>query len=330
MKLLHSMRALSKLCAATSLCIAAIPNTYAQSTYPDRPVRMIVGFQAGASTDTLARLLSQHLSVRLKQPFVVENKPGAATRIAMETLRKAAPDGYTIAVANAVTATFPIMFPGMQFDPGKQFVAVTMLGRAPSFITIKASLPVRTYKEFTEYAKDKKLAFGHPGNGTNPQIAGLALAQAMGAAVIDVPYKGNQPVAAAMKSGDIDYAMLEYQSVAPLLASSSVRLLAVTEPKRFPTQPDVPTGKEVGVTSEIEGLTPWFVLMTPAGTPSPIIDRLNKELREILQLPEVKERLATIGVETEFSSSAEATAYFLAHRQKITSLLKKLNLSITN
>lgn len=312
------------------LYITAIQIVHAQANYPDRPVRVIVGFQAGASTDTLARVLSQHLSLRLKQQFVVENKPGAATRIAMETLSKATPDGYTLAVANAVTATFPIMFPGMEFEPGKQFVPITMLGRAPSFITIKASLPVKTYKEFAEYSKDKKLAFGHPGNGTNPQIAGLALAQAMGTTVIDVPYKGNQPVAAALKTGDIDFAMLEYQSVAPLLANSAVRLLAVTEPKRFPTQPDVPTGREVGVTPEIEGLTPWFVLMAPAGTPQPIVERLNKELREILQLPDVKERLANIGVETEFTSSAEASAYFLAHRKKINSLLKKLNLSITN
>jgi len=330
MKKIMIDKAFTRLAMAAALTLGIVGHSAANSTYPDRPVRVIVGFQAGASTDTLARLVSQQLSLRLNQQFIVENRPGAATRIAMDGLTKAAPDGYTLAVANAVTATFPIMFAGMSFEPGKQFVPITMLGRAPSFITVKASLPVKDYKEFVQYAKKAKLNFAHPGNGTNPHIAGLALAQAIGADVVDVPYKGNQPITAALKAGEVDYAMLEYQSVRPLLAGGDVKLLAVTEPKRFPTQPNVPTGREVGVTMEIEGLTPWFVLMAPAGTPAVIVDRLNKEVREILLMPEVKERLASIGVETEASTSAEASAYFMGHRKKIETLLNKLNISIRN
>lgn len=316
-------------CCGVGLMVTAVQ---AQSNlrYPERPVRLIVGFQAGASTDMLSRVLAQQLSLRLAQPFVVENKPGAATRIAMDALNKAAPDGYTLAVANAVTTTFGMMFEGMSFEPNKDFVPVTMLGRAPSFVAIKSTLPVKDYKEFAAYARGAKLSFAHPGNGTNPHIAGLALAQSLGMNVIDIAYKGNQPVSTAMAAGEVDFAMLEYETARPLLERGAIRLLAITEPKTYPLKPEIPTGKEVGITMEIEGLTPWFVLLAPPGTPASVVEVLNREVRDILKQPQVKEKLLNMGVEPDSSTPEEAAAYFLAHRQKVTALLKKLNISIKN
>lgn len=299
-------------------------------TYPERSVRVIVGFQAGAATDMLSRVISQQLGTRLNQSFVVENRPGAATRIAMDNLNKAQPDGYTLAVANAVTTMFPVMFEGMSFEPGKDFVPITLLGRSPSFIAIKSSLPAKDFKEFAAYAKGAKLSFGHPGNGTNPHIAGMALAKSLGINVVDVAFKGNQPVTTAMAAGEVDFAMLEYESARPLVERGLIRLLAVTEPKRYPVRPDIPTGAEVGVTSVIEGLTPWFVLLAPPDTPPNIVEQLNQEVRQILKQPEVQERLLKIGIEQDSSTQDQARAYFLAHREKALGLLKELNISIKN
>ncbi len=305
---------------------------YAQnsSLYPERPVRLLVGFQAGAATDTLARIIGQHLSERLKQTFVIENKPGAATRIAMEALSKASPDGYTLAVANAVTTMFPTMFVGMSFEPNKDFVPITLLGRSPSFVAVKASLPATTYQEFVAYAKGAKLAFGHPGNGTNPHVAGVALGKSLGIDLVEVPFKGNQPVAAAMAAGEIDYAMLEYESARPLVERGAIKLLAVTEPKRYSLRPEISTGREVGMTLEIEGLTPWFILLAPPDLPAPVVSLLNREVREILKISDVQERLLKIGIEAESSTTAEAANYFMAHRAKMNTLLERLQISIKN
>jgi len=305
---------------------------YAQnsSLYPERPVRLLVGFQAGAATDTLARIIGQHLTERLKQTFVIENKPGAATRIAMEALSKASPDGYTLAVANAVTTMFPTMFVGMSFEPNKDFVPITLLGRSPSFVAVKASLPTTSYQEFVAYAKGAKLAFGHPGNGTNPHVAGVALGKSLGIDLVEVPFKGNQPVAAAMAAGEIDYAMLEYESARPLAERGAIKLLAVTEPKRYSLRPEISTGREVGMTLEIEGLTPWFILLAPPGLPAPVVSLLNREVREILKISDVQERLLKIGIEAESSTTAEAEDHFMAHRAKMNTLLERLQISIKN
>jgi hypothetical protein len=300
------------------------------SLYPERPVRLLVGFQAGAATDTLARIIGQHLSERLKQTFVIENKPGAATRIAMEALSKASPDGYTLAVANAVTTMFPTMFVGMSFEPNKDFVPITLLGRSPSFVAVKASLPAATYQEFVAFAKGAKLAFGHPGNGTNPHVAGVALGKSLGIDLVEVPFKGNQPVAAAMAAGEIDYAMLEYESARPLVERGAIKLLAVTEPKRYSLRPEISTGREVGMTLEIEGLTPWFILLAPPGLPASVVSLLNREVREILKISDVQERLLKIGIEAESSTTAEAANYFMAHRAKMNTLLERLQISIKN
>ena len=324
---LQALLSLAALCSsALSFSVAAQNN----KAYPERAVKVIVGFQAGAATDTLARMTGQHLSSNMNQSFLVENKPGAATRIAMDALSKSSPDGYTLAVANAVTTVFPLMFNGMSFEPGKDFIPISLLGRSPSFIAIKSSLPVQNFKEFAQYAKGAKLSFGHPGNGTNPHIAGMALAKSLEMNVVDVAFKGNQPVTTAMASGEIDFAMLEYESARPLVERGLIRLLAVTEPKRYPVRPDIPTGREVGVTPEIEGLTPWFILLAPPETPVKIIESLNAEITQMMKQPEQQDRLLKIGIEQETSTPGEAAAYFLAHRQKVTKLLDQLNISIRN
>lgn len=316
--------AVVSLCAATALL--ALP---ARADYPERPVRIIVGVQAGASTDTLARAVSQKLSDRLGQQFIVENKGGAATRIAMEAMARAPADGYTLGLANAVSTTFPLMFDNFPFVPGKDFVPIALVGRAPSFLAVRSTLPVRNVAEFIAYAKanDGKMSFGQGGSGSNPHLAALTLVRSLGIRAVGAAYKGNAPTAVALASNEVDFAMLDFPAVRPLVEAGKVRLLAVTEPKRFALAPDVPTGAEEGLTREIEGMTPWFMLLAPANTPQPVVERLSRQVNEILRLPEVAGPLRNVGIEPEGSTPAAALAYFNAQRATTTRLAGELNLS---
>lgn len=315
-----------------ALALAAIvaPTVHAAG-YPDRPVKIVLGFAPGGATDQLARILARKLGERMGQQFIVDNKPGAATRIAMDAVQKAPADGYTIGLATAVTTAFPLMFEGATFAPDKDFAPITMLGRAPTFIVVRNDLPARDYKEFVGYGKSTgKLTLGHPGNGSNPHIAGLTLARAVGMPVVAVPYKGTSPTATAVGAGEVDFAMLEYAVARPMLEAGKVRLLAVTEPQRSRIRPEVPTGRELGITGEIEGLTPWFMMIAPAGTPQPVMDALNKQLKEILAMADVREQLAAVGVEPETGSPAETAANFNGQRARITKLVNELKLSLKN
>lgn len=319
----------------TALVFAAVAASLslpapARADYPERIVRMILGLQPGASTDVLARLVAIKLSERMGQQFIVENKPGAATRIGMESVIKSPHDGYTLGVANAVSVAFPLMFDDFPFAPGKDFVAITPLGRAPSFLAVRQNLPAKNVAEFLAYAKahNGKISFAAGINGSPPHVASLLLMKSIGVSAIAVPYKGNAPAALALAAGEIDFALLEYASVRPMVERGAVRLLAVTEPRRFSAQPDVPTGAEAGLTPEIEGMTPWFMLVAPARTPAAVVQVLNAQVREILQSKDVQEKLIPLGIQTEGSSPAEAAAYFQAKRDQLTVLVRDLNLSL--
>jgi len=314
------------------LLAAAVLSSNARAEYPERPVRIVVGLPAGASTDTLARLLAQKLGERLKQTFNVDNKPGAATRLGMETVARAAPDGYTLGVANAVSASFPLMFDNFTFNAGKDFVPITLLGRAPSFLAVRADLPVSNVAEFAAYAKSHsgKLTFGQGGNGSNPHLAALALAKSLGVEATGVPYKGNSPTAVAVGAGEVDFALLDYPSVRPMVERGKVKLLAVTEPRRLASMPQLPTSGEQGLTREIDGMTPWFMLVAPAGTPPALLDLINRHVNELLAAKDVQQSLLTLGIEPEGSTREQALAHFNRERERISRLARELNVSLKN
>lgn len=314
---------------AALACPAASALQAAGPAYPERPVRLVLGFQPGGATDALARLLAQKLGDRMGQPFVVDNRPGAATRIGMEAVQKASSDGYTIGLATAVTTTFPLMFDGVSFAPGKDFTPIGMLGRAPSFLIVRRGLAAQDFRSLVELGKaGGRLSFSHPGNGSNPHIACLALAQAQGMNVTAVPYKGTQPAALAVATGETDFALLEHASVRPVQQRGDVRMLAVNEPQRSPLQPAVPSAREAGLPRDIEGLTPWFMLIAPNGTPAAVAQTLNRQVSEILALPEVREHAAALGIEPETGSGEQATAYFNEQRARIARMVGELNLSL--
>lgn len=325
--LARAMRACALLCA-----LAPLASAPAFADYPDRPVRMVVGLQAGASTDILARQIARKLGDRLGKPFIVENKPGAGTRIAMDAVVHAPADGYTLGVANAVSVAFPLMFDNFGFVPGRDFVPVALLGRAPSYLAVRATLPVKNVQEFVAYARANsgKLSFGQGSTGSNPHLSALALVRSLGVQAVDVPYKGNAPTAVALAGGEVDFAMLEYPSVRPLVERGNVRLLAVIEPKRVGLTPDIPTSGEQGLTREIDGMTPWFMLVAPVGTPPAVIAQLNKEVNDALKASEVRRSLLELGIETEGGTVAEAQAYFTQQRERTERLARELKVVLKN
>ena len=323
-------KTLLQLLAAGAACTSLSPvRVWAKGAYPKQPVRIVVGFAAGAATDAFARVVARKLGDAMGQQFIVENKPGAATRIAMDHVCRSDADGYVLGFATAVTTAFPLMFEGMAFAPGKDFTPVSMLGRAPMYLVVRSSLPVKTYAEFVEYGKKHgNLTFGHQGVGSNPHLAGMTLADSANMKIVPVPYKGGGPVAVALGSDEVDFGMLEYAAIRAMLERGAVRLIMVTEPKRSTLRPDIPTGRELGVPPEVEGLAPWFMLIAPAGTPPAVIQVLNDQLKSAINLPDVREALNGLGIEGEYTTSDQAAQYFQAQRERIERLVSDLHISI--
>jgi len=322
-----------KLRIIASILLGCMAGGVSAADYPDRPVRVIVSVQPGGTTDTAARVVGQELTKRLGQPFLIENKPGAGTRIGTDATVKAKADGYTIGLFYGTSTLFQLMFDNQSaLEPGKDFEAITMLGRAPSFLAVNAALPIKTVPQFIAYAREKngKITFGHSGTASQPYLGGMILLKSLGVTGVAVPYKGNGPTAVAIASGEIDFSLVDYASVRPMVERGAVRLIAINEPKRSALRPDVPTTGESGITRTVDGITPWFFFAAPSGTPPAVIATLNKQITEILKMPDVLERLHNVGVEAEGTTPAEASAYFLAQREKLTGFVKDLGISLKN
>lgn len=305
----------------------------AAAEYPERPIHMVVSVNAGGSTDTAARLIGQKLSDRIGQPVLVENKPGAATRIGTEYVMKAKPDGYTLGYFFGISGLYQLMFDNYApLQPGKGFEAITMATRAPSFLAVNAALPIKNVADFIVYAKANpdKMTYGHSGNASTPNLAAMVLLKSIGVKGLGVAYKGNAPTVTAMASGEINFGIVDYTAARPMVDSGKVRLLAVMEPKRSSLLPNIPTTGESGLTTVADGVTPWTVLVAPPGTPKPVIDTLNKHLTEVLKMKDVQERLLAVGVEVEGSTPAEAASQYLAEREKTTAIVKDLGVSLKN
>ena len=305
----------------------------AAADYPDRAVRMIVSVQPGGSTDTAARVIAQKLTEQLGQPFLIENKPGAGTRIGTEYVMKAKPDGYTLGFFFGISGLFQLMYddyPALQ--PGKDFDAITLVTRAPSFLAVNAALPIKNVADFVAYAHahNGKITYGQSGNASTPNLASLVLLKSLGVTGVGVPYKGNGPTVVALAAGDINFGVVDYTSVHPMVARGLVRLLAIMEPKRSALQPNVPTAGEEGLTRAADGVTPWTVLVAPPGTPPVVIATLNKRVVDILKMPDVQQRLRAAGVDLEGSTPAQASASYLAERKKMTEIVRDLGVSLKN
>jgi tripartite-type tricarboxylate transporter receptor subunit TctC len=288
--------ALMSLCAA--LGIAA--NAPAQAPWPSKPVTYVVPFAPGGNTDTLARLLGKDLAAALGQPVVIENKPGAGGNIGSEYVAKAAPDGYTILGGTISSHSInPSVYPKMPYDAVKSFEPVIMIGRSPLVLVVGAGTPYKTFNDLVSAAKAKPggLTYASAGNGTSPHLAAELLKGLIKIDISHVPYKGSGPALNDVLAGHVPMMFDTTLVVGQQVKAGKLRALMVAAPKRLDSLPDVPTAAEVGVKGfEVSS---WQAVFAPAGTPKPIVQRLNSEIARILKSPEIKARLDTLAVEPD-------------------------------
>jgi tripartite-type tricarboxylate transporter receptor subunit TctC len=285
-RLLH----LVGLAAASS----AAPRLAVADTYPSRPLRWIVPFPAGGSTDLIARLLGEWLAARLGQPVIIENKPGGGTNIAMQAVVNAAPDGYTLLMILATNAINPSLYKSLPFDFQRDIAPVAGLAELPLVMDVTPSLPAKSVPEFIAYAKANpgKVNFASFGARTISHLAIELFKISAGVDVVHVPYQGGAPMLTDLLSGRIQAGIDALPNSLPHIRAGGVRALAVLSAKRTPALPDVPTMGETIAGFEV---TPWTGLGVPSGTPAEIIERLNAEINAGLADPGIRARMAEVG-----------------------------------
>nr|MBF0683279.1 tripartite tricarboxylate transporter substrate binding protein [Pseudomonas sp.] len=282
-----------------------LPHT-AHAEYPDRPIRLIVPFSAGGSSDVLGRLLAEAIRPILGQPIIVENKPGAGGNIGGDLVAKSKPDGYTLLLAAAgPTVINPHLYKNMTFDPAKDLAPITVIAREHNLMAVNPSVPAKNLSEFIEHAKKHPatLSFGSPGNGTPAQLAGELLKQQAGIQMQHVPYKGSAPAVSDLVAGHIHVMIDNMPALLPQVQAGRLRALAVPSDARAQAMPDVPTFEESGLEGYV--VMAWKSLMAPAGTPAAVIDKVQAAVAQALQDPELRKRLVDLGAEPWGSTPAE-------------------------
>jgi tripartite-type tricarboxylate transporter receptor subunit TctC len=313
---------ISRRSALVGALLAAAP-AFAQS-WPSRPIRYVVPFAAGAGVlDIMARIVAQHLTERLGQQVLVDNKPGAGGNVGADIAAKAAPDGYTILMANTALTVAPFLYAKMTFDPLVDLVPVTMVNSAPLMLVVNPSLPVTSVAEFLAYAKANpgKLHYGSGGVGTTPFLATELLKSMTKIDAVHVPYRGGAPALADLVAGQIAFMIENVPGTLPLVKEGKLRALAITSRKRSPLVPDLPTMEEAGVAGyEMVG---WNGVFVPKGTPDDIMGKLHAALVTVLRSPAVKEQMAGLGAEAIGNPQSEFAAFVKAESARWGAIIRE-------
>ncbi len=310
------------------LCVGSLFAAYdaIAQAWPAKPIHIVVPYAAGGAVDTIARITGQGLSQRLGQPVMVDNKPGASANIGMDTVAKAAPDGYTLLMTANALATNGSLFSNLTFDPQRDFAALGQIGNAPLVIVVPASSKAQTFKDLLAQARAEpgKLTYASAGNGSSGHLAGEALKQAAHIDVLHVPYKGGAPALTDLIGERISFMPLNSVEVISHIRSQKLRALAVTGSKRLSLLPEVPTVSEAGL-ADFE-VSVWWGLMAPAATPAAVITRINAELQKVLAEPALQTRLAELGVEISAGSTAQFSEFIRAETARWSRVIKAGNI----
>jgi tripartite-type tricarboxylate transporter receptor subunit TctC len=313
--------------AVAVVAFAAVPAS-AQSQWPERPVRMIVPLGAGGPADLVGRYVAQHLGERFKQTFFIENRPGAAGIIGTAEAAKAAPDGYTLLVVAAPHINLEILATNKTYQLMRDFTAVSVAFSTDAVMVVHPSVPAKTVKEFVALAKSKPgaLTYASSGPGSNKHLGGELFKLMSGTDILHVAYKGSTGARNDLMGGHVNMMFDEVPSSGPNVVAGQLRALGVTGAKRSSALPDVPTVSEAGVPGYEH--TGWFGIMVPAGTPKPIIDLLNAEMRALVAKPEVKAYWDKQGTETMSMTPAESEAFMRAELEKWAKVVKSANIKL--
>jgi tripartite-type tricarboxylate transporter receptor subunit TctC len=290
--------------------------------YPARPVRLVVPAPPGGGTDILARTLAQKLAERLDQPFVVDNRAGGGGIIGSDVVAKAAADGYTLLMAFTSHVTNPSLQAKLPYDTLNDFAPVSMVAVVPSVLVLHPTVPAKSVRELIALARARPgtLNYASAGSGSATHLSAVLFSTMAGVTMVHVPYKGGGPALADLLGGQVSLMFGNMASTLPHIQSGRLRALAVTSAKRTPAAPELPTMAEAGLPGY--EATAWFALLAPARTPAAVVKRLNAEVVAILQLPDVRQRLAGQGADVTPSTPAELDRYIRSELAKWATVIK--------
>lgn len=321
------MRIAHSIAAAIACCAGAVaPMTTLAQAYPTKPIRMILPFPPGGPTDITGRAIAQKLSDQLGQPVVPENRPGAAGNLGLELGAKAPPDGYAITLAAPPIAVSPALYKKLNYDALRDFAPVSLVAAIQNIMVVHNSVPAKNVKEFIALARRNpgKLNFSSSGAGSTNHLASELLKGRFKLDMVHVPFKGSAPALVALMSGEVDFGTMAVPGAIPIVRAKRVRPLAVLSEKRVPALPDVPNMKESGVDDFVVPI--WYGILAPAGTPREIVNRLNSEIHKALASPDMKERLASSGVDPLVSTPEHFASFIKSETARYAKVVKDAGL----
>jgi tripartite-type tricarboxylate transporter receptor subunit TctC len=308
-------------CLIAALALALAAGAAAQGNYPGGPVKLVVGFPPGGANDILGRLVGAKLQDAWGQPVLVENKPGANAIIATEFVAKSAPDGHTLLVGASGAMTFnPGLYDKLPYDPVRDFAPVTLLGSFPLVLAVHPSLPVQSVKELIAHARDAGGKLNYAAGSTPFQLAAELFKMQAGVSIAHVPYKGSAAAVNSVMANDTQLTFVDAPPVVGQIRGGKLRGLAVTSSTRAASLPELPTMAEAGM-ADFEVVL-WASLFAPAGTPRPVIDRIQQQVAKTLQMADVRERLLGLGITPVGNTPDELSAILKADLEKWTRVAK--------
>jgi len=318
------------LAAAAGLLVLCAGQAHGQTAadYPSKPITIVVGYPPGGATDVMARVVAEKMTQAWGQPVVVENKPGAGSNIATEQVVRAAPDGYTLLLETIANATNMSVYRNLRYDSMRDLAPIVQLMSSPSVLVVSPKLPIKDVKSLIELAKAKpgQVTYASSGVGGSPHLAGAMLELRAGVDMLHVPYKGAGPALNDVVGGTVNAGFKTLLGALPAIQSGQLRPLAVAYPSRLPELPDVPTMAEAGVPDFV--VSSWNGLAAPAGTPQPVIDKINKLVNEILAMPDVKQKMSSLGAQPGGGTPQEFADYVKAETEKWREVVQAAGISL--
>ncbi|MBK1613818.1 MFS transporter [Rubrivivax gelatinosus] len=310
--------------AAAALAAAgtALPALAQNGAYPNKPIRLVVGYATGGATDVIARLIGQKLGEGLGQTVVIDNRAGANSNVGAEAVVRSPADGYSLyvfTIANTINAT---LYPKLNYDPEKDFEPIGLMAKVPNILVVNTNVPVKTLAEYVAYTKAQPqgITFASSGSGSSIHLSGEMFKLVTRLNMLHVPYRGSAPAVTDLIGGQVQSMFDNAPSAMPHIQSGRLRALAITSPQRSPLLPDVPTFIESGYADfDVQS---WFGLAAPAGTPAAIVNKLNAELAKVLALPDVKKRLAEMGATPAGGTPADMRKFASAEIKRWNAVVK--------
>jgi tripartite-type tricarboxylate transporter receptor subunit TctC len=308
------------------VALSAWASLSAAADFPTKPVKIVVPYAPGGTTDVLARFIGQRMSENLGQPVVVDNRPGAAEAVGAGAVAKSPADGYTLLLVTLTTqAINPTLFPKLSFDATKELTAVGRVADVPGMIAVNPNVPAKNLAEFQAYLKaNPGRNYASPGAGTPNHLATELFKKAAGVQAVHIPYKGGAPAVQDLMAGHVDFMLILAPEAMPLIASGRLRAVAVTSLQRSPMFPDLPTVSESGV-KDFE-MVVWYTLLAPTGTPPDVIARLNKSLNDALNEKQTKDKLAELSIKPAGGTPEEAMSFAAKEAAKWKKVIEDANI----